>query len=99
MGVSIADYLTRYGGWLLLAGIVVLVLAGALFVLRRATQHETGGGGPYAWVGVAALVIGALLIAGMVTWARYTRQQAEVTALVARQGLNLVTPRPLSINV
>ena len=93
------QYLIHYGGWLLLAGLVVLGLAGALFVFRRAIRHETSGGGPYAWAGVAALVVGALLITGMVTWARYTRQQGEVTALVERQGLNLVNPRPLSINI
>jgi peptidoglycan/xylan/chitin deacetylase (PgdA/CDA1 family) len=98
MGASFADYLTHYGGWLLLAGIVVLVLAGALFVLRRAIRHEPGGGGPSAWAGVAALVVGAMLITGMVTWARYTQQQGEVAALVGRAGLNLITPRPLSIN-
>jgi hypothetical protein len=90
-------YLTHYGGWLLLAGVVVLVLAGALFVFRRAMRHETGGGGPYAWAGVAALVVGAVLITGMITWARYTRQQAEVAALVARQGQNLVNPTPMSV--
>jgi peptidoglycan/xylan/chitin deacetylase (PgdA/CDA1 family) len=98
MGVSIADYLTHYGGWLVLAGIVVVLLAGALFVFRRAIQHETDGG-PYAWVGVAALVVGAVLITGMVTWARYTRQQGEVAALVGRRALNLVNPRPVEVYV
>jgi hypothetical protein len=98
MGVSFLDYLTHYGGWLLLAAVVVLGLAGALFVFRRAIRHQPDGGGPYARVGVAALVVGAVFITGMVTWARYARQQAEVAALADRAGLNLVTPRPLSIN-
>ncbi len=89
----IQGYLTHYGGWLLLAGMVVLILAGALFVFRRAIQHETDGGGPYARVGVAALVVGAVLITGMVTWARYTRQQGEAPSL-APGAHNLITPRP-----
>src|SRR3954470_2326178 len=89
----IQGYLTHYGGWLLLAGMVVLILAGALFVFRRAIQHETDGGGPYARVGVAALVVGAVLITGMATWARYTRQQGEAPSL-APGAHNLITPRP-----